>query len=64
MDSWSACIAGALTDSDYKKLLKRAGFKDIMIDHVSDSNIGKYPFSYHSSHIKATKPAAGPIKSR
>ena len=58
MDSWSACIAGALTDLDYKRFLKSAGFKDIRIEHVSDSNIGEYPFSYHSSHIKATKPAA------
>jgi len=64
MDSWSACIAGALTDSDYKKLLKRAGFKDIQIEHVSDSNIGKYLFRYHSSHIKATKPTAGPLRPR
>ena len=63
MDSWSACIAGALTDSEYERLLKRAGFKDVRIEHVSDSNIGKYPFSYHSSHIVATKPA-GSFKSR
>ncbi|MDV3277438.1 MAG: methyltransferase domain-containing protein [Nitrososphaerales archaeon] len=58
MDSWSACIAGALTDSDYERLLKSAGFRDVQIEHVSDSNIGKYPFSYHSSHIKAKKPFA------
>lgn len=64
MDSWSACIAGALTDSEYKKLLKRAGFKEIRVEHVSDSNIGKYPFIYHSSHIKATKPVAGLIEAR
>ena len=64
MDSWSACIAGALTDSVYKRLLTRAGFRDVEIEHVSDSNIGKYPFSYHSSHIKARKPATGSAKSR
>ncbi len=28
MDSWSACIAGALTDSNYKRLLKSAGFQE------------------------------------
>jgi len=58
MDSWSACIAGALTDSNYKKLLKSAGFKDAQIEHVSDSNIGKHPFRYHSSHIKGRKPSS------
>jgi arsenite methyltransferase len=56
MDSWSACVAGALTDSAYKQLLTRVGFRGVEIEHVSDSNIGKYPFSYHSSHIKAIKP--------
>ena len=57
MDSWSACIAGALTDSDYRRLLAGAGFRDVRIEHVSDSNIGEYPFEYNSSHIKATKPS-------
>ncbi|MDA4121533.1 MAG: hypothetical protein OK404_03895, partial [Thaumarchaeota archaeon] len=56
MDSWSACLAGAITDSDYRKNLSSAGFSDISIEHVSDSSIGKYPFAYYSSHIKATKP--------
>jgi arsenite methyltransferase len=55
MDSWSACIAGALTDADYRKKLNEAGFSDIEIQHVSDSNIGEYPFPYFSSHIKARK---------
>lgn len=60
MDSWSACIAGALTDSNYRRLLKSAGFRDVRIEHVSSSNIGKYPFGYHSSHIRATKPSKAP----
>jgi arsenite methyltransferase len=64
MDSWSACIAGALTDSSYKRLLKSAGFIDVQIQHVSDSNIGKYPFSYHSSHITAKKPVTGSLRAR
>ncbi|HEV2390529.1 MAG TPA: methyltransferase domain-containing protein, partial [Nitrososphaerales archaeon] len=63
MDSWSACIAGALTDSTYKRLLARAGFREVEIEHVSDSNIGEYPFGYHSSHIKARKPATGSSRS-
>jgi arsenite methyltransferase len=53
MDSWSACIAGALTDLDYKSKLLDAGFTDVEIEHISDSNIGDYPFRYFSSHIKA-----------
>ena len=59
MDSWSACIAGALTDSEYTRLLGTAGFQGIGIEHVSDSNIGKYPFRYFSSHIRAEKPTIG-----
>ena len=55
MDSWSACIAGALTDIDYKSKLTQAGLSEIEIQHVSDSNIGEYPFPYFSSHIKAKK---------
>ncbi|MDA4112506.1 MAG: methyltransferase domain-containing protein [Thaumarchaeota archaeon] len=62
MDSWSACIAGALTDSEYERLLTRAGFQGVEIEHVSDSNIGEYPFSYFSSHIKAGKPTAGSLR--
>ncbi|HEV2138096.1 MAG TPA: methyltransferase domain-containing protein [Nitrososphaerales archaeon] len=59
MDSWSACIAGALTDSEYRILLGGAGFQDVEIEHVSDSNIGKYPFKYFSSHVTAKKPTTG-----
>jgi arsenite methyltransferase len=59
MDSWSACIAGALTDTNYEGLLTSAGFKEVEVSHVSDSNIGKFPFAYFSSHIKARKPAVG-----
>jgi ubiquinone/menaquinone biosynthesis C-methylase UbiE len=62
MDSWSACIAGALTDSEYKRLLETVGFQEVLIEHLSDSNIGEYPFRYFSSHIKAKKPAVGSLK--
>ena len=58
MDSWSACIAGALTDKEYERLLSIAGFGAAEITHVSDSNIGEHPFRYFSSHIKARKPVA------
>lgn len=64
LDSWSACIAGALTDSDYKTKLLAAGFTEVEIEHVSDSNVGDYPFRYYSSHIKAKKPGALPSRAR
>jgi arsenite methyltransferase len=57
MDSWSACIAGALTDAEYTRLLSLAGFQDISIEHISTTNIGEYPFPYYSSHIRAMKKA-------
>ena len=53
MDSWSACMAWALIDSEVKKLLQTAGFKDIEIRHVSTTNIGDNPLS--QLHIKARK---------
>jgi arsenite methyltransferase len=56
MDSWSACTAGALTDFDYRSKLSDAGFSEIAIEHISDSNIGQFQFKYYSSHIKAKKP--------
>ena len=63
MDSWSACTAGALTDMDYERLLRGAGFQEVRVERISDSNIGEYPFSYHSSHITAKKPIASSLKS-
>jgi arsenite methyltransferase len=56
MDSWSSCIAGALTDLDYQSKLSSTGFSDIEIEHISDSNIGQFHLKYYSSHIKAKKP--------
>lgn len=58
MSAWSACFAGALTDAEYVRLLEGAGFQDIRIEHVSDSNIGSYRYGYFSSHILAKKPGA------
>lgn len=55
MDAWSACVSGALTDKDYESKLLTAGFSNIEIEHISDSNIGEYPFKYFSSHIRATR---------
>jgi hypothetical protein len=43
-------------------MLRKAGFQGVEIEHVSDSNIGKHPFKYHSSHIKARKRVAGSLR--
>ncbi|MGA2665589.1 MAG: methyltransferase domain-containing protein [Nitrososphaerales archaeon] len=64
MDSWSACMAGALTDPRYVRELTEAGFVDVGIEHISDSNIGEQPFKYYSSHIRARKPTAAPSGAR
>ena len=55
MDSWSACVSGGLTEQAYRSMLEKAGFEDVSIEHVSSSNIGKFSFEFHSSHIKARK---------
>lgn len=55
MDGWAMCLVGALTDSDYKRLLEKAGFRDVSIEHISTTNIGENPYPYFSSHIKAIK---------
>jgi arsenite methyltransferase len=62
MDSWSACISGALQKSEYRKLLSNAGFVDIEIQSLPVSetvkiseNLDKVMAS--SSHIRARKPA-------
>lgn len=64
MDSWSACIVGALTDSDYRSKPLAADFAELDIEHISDSKIGEYPFRHYSSHIKARKTHSGPSRVR
>ena len=31
MASWTGCIAGALTEADFRKVLREAGFEDIEV---------------------------------
>lgn len=64
MDSWSACMTGALSDSEYKRLLVSSGFEDVQIEHVSTTseqlntgNAKPYQFNFFSSHIRAMKPS-------
>ena len=55
MDSWSACMAGALIDSDNKKLLQTAGFKDIENRACIYDKYRRVSVPLPYSHIKARK---------
>jgi arsenite methyltransferase len=66
MGSWSACVSGAISDNDYKKMLGSSGFVDIRVEEIpktdQKSNSEKtvdgdaYPFEVTRNHIKARKP--------
>ncbi|HXQ93468.1 MAG TPA: arsenite methyltransferase [Nitrososphaerales archaeon] len=67
MDSWSACIAGAISTAQYRDLLTSAGFSDVELETLQDSSVRensdshKYAFKTFSSHIKARKPLSRPV---
>ena len=48
------CVAGALTQPEYRRLLAAAGFRDVTITSTSQAADG-----LHSAIIRATKPAHG-----
>ena len=64
MDSWSACVSGAISTSQYRDLLTSSGFLDVQIELLQDSSQREnsdshsYAFKTLSSHIKARKPLA------
>jgi arsenite methyltransferase len=51
--SWVACVAGALTRSQYHAGLERAGFADVLVEEVHPVADG-----YTSVVVRAVKPAA------
>ena len=51
LESWAACIAGALDVETYKSLLSQAGFEDISIDTDSPES------TIANAHITARKPS-------
>lgn len=51
--SWVACVAGALTPSQYHAGLERAGFSDVLVEEVRPVADG-----YTSVIVRAVKPAA------
>jgi SAM-dependent methyltransferase len=60
--AWSECISGAISTSEYRRLLGESGFVEIQVKPASMDcdceccHNGKYPFGIASSHIKAKKP--------
>jgi arsenite methyltransferase len=65
MSSWSECISGAISDSDYKSMLASSGFVDIKVEEIPKSEQEKtsksldgdaYPFEVSRNHIRARKP--------
>jgi arsenite methyltransferase len=67
MGSWSACVSGAISDSDYRTMLQSSGFVDIQIDEISKKGQepnsietldgDAYPFAVLRNHFRAVKPA-------
>jgi arsenite methyltransferase len=66
MGSWSACVSGAISDSDYKGMLKASGFVNVQFEGIpeTEQETGSktsvdgdaYPFAVSRNHIRAVKP--------
>jgi SAM-dependent methyltransferase len=50
--SWTACIAGALTEADYASKLRAAGFEDVRLEPKEGTAPGSNLFS---AYISASK---------
>ena len=68
MEAWIGCVAGALSDTDYARLLASAGFTEISIEPTrfytaGDTGCGvessEADAEFMSAFIRATKPATG-----
>jgi arsenite methyltransferase len=63
MDSWSACVSGAISKDNYRKQLEAAGFAEIDLSNLNDESVREnadtheYQIKTNSTHIKARKPA-------
>ena len=53
VESWTECIAGALHEDEYKRLLAEAGFADVDIETTRVLGDG----TFYSGFVRATKPA-------
>ena len=54
--SYSGCVAGALSKSEYEEGLRAAGFKDVSVEFTHEVEDGM-----HGAIIKAVKPAAAKL---
>jgi SAM-dependent methyltransferase len=52
VELWIGCVAGALQESEYRTLLKAAGFEAIEIEPTRE-----YKFGFISAFVRAQKPA-------
>jgi SAM-dependent methyltransferase len=56
LDSWAACIAGALPEEEYLSIIKGAGFRDVRI--VSEAQFGMVKgIRVKSISVEAYKPS-------
>ena len=54
LQSWTACIAGALTEADYAAKLRAAGFEDVLLEPKEGTAPNSHLFS---AYVSATKKA-------
>jgi SAM-dependent methyltransferase len=57
VELWVGCIAGALHETEYKRLLAEAGFADIDIEPTRIYELAEAPDAFMSGFVRATKPA-------
>jgi len=53
VESWAACIAGAIPPERYRALLEQAGFTDVSIDVPGGAGV------VASANVTARRPATG-----
>ncbi|HKW05221.1 MAG TPA: methyltransferase domain-containing protein, partial [Nitrososphaerales archaeon] len=56
VSSWTACLSGALKDSEYERMLYDAGFQNVRIARSKSPAFRKEKFRFYSSEIIAEKP--------
>jgi arsenite methyltransferase len=63
VESWAGCIAGALEETEYRRLLAAAGFEDVEVQvtrvHDRPELAGRLDGRLVSAFVRARKPAAG-----
>ena len=61
MDSWSACLTGAIPISEYRSILVSAGFEKVEVERLGEASWASQgrsdSFAFINAHIKARKPS-------